>query len=364
MDDRFDLHLFSATMVDGAGLAVIPGTYRALGNDGLHWNKAINDGNNFYFPGQLARSNALANALFDASDHVPVVVDLQLPAVMEAWIPAQPGRVIRLASVSVEVRAWNAVSVVTPLGVDPLQFGATATGAVSGSASGTAPIEPSFASRTFPLNTSVVGVISGMVTVSSPNEAVKNPVLPLPVTGRVLRPSNASFAPSADVDATVANFEVTADSGVALLEVPIHNPGFDINQALLDVDGASLAAGPAGFSIVEATAFGLGSAPGIVRFGFDTTGAAPGIQERGATIFVSDEDIPGASSGTLSVTLRMTIGGKVLPGDLNGDGIVNGADLGALLGYWGLCPAPCPGDFDGNGVVDGADLGILLGNWS
>ncbi|MFO0961809.1 MAG: S8 family serine peptidase [Phycisphaerales bacterium] len=50
-------------------------------------------------------------------------------------------------------------------------------------------------------------------------------------------------------------------------------------------------------------------------------------------------------------------------GDLNGDGIVDGADLGALLGGWGGCGTPCPADLDDNGIVDGADLGILLGNW-
>jgi len=53
------------------------------------------------------------------------------------------------------------------------------------------------------------------------------------------------------------------------------------------------------------------------------------------------------------------------PGDLNGDGLVDGADLGILLGQWGACPpkGPCGGDLDGDGSVGGADLGILLGNW-
>jgi len=49
-------------------------------------------------------------------------------------------------------------------------------------------------------------------------------------------------------------------------------------------------------------------------------------------------------------------------GDLNGDGVVDGADLGILLNAWGPCPG-CPADLDGNGVVDGADLGILLNAW-
>jgi len=50
-------------------------------------------------------------------------------------------------------------------------------------------------------------------------------------------------------------------------------------------------------------------------------------------------------------------------GDLNGDGIVDGADLGILLASWGDC-AGCPEDLDGNGVVDGSDLGVLLSNWT
>lgn len=50
-------------------------------------------------------------------------------------------------------------------------------------------------------------------------------------------------------------------------------------------------------------------------------------------------------------------------GDLNGDNVVDGADLGQLLGTWGSCPG-CPADLNGDGEVGGADLGILLGNWS
>jgi hypothetical protein len=48
--------------------------------------------------------------------------------------------------------------------------------------------------------------------------------------------------------------------------------------------------------------------------------------------------------------------------DLNGDGVVNGSDLGLLLASFGPC-ANCPADLDGNGRVDGADLGILLAAW-
>lgn len=50
--------------------------------------------------------------------------------------------------------------------------------------------------------------------------------------------------------------------------------------------------------------------------------------------------------------------------DLNHDGVVNGADLGLMLGSWGPCPPPCPADFDCDGDVDGGDLGLMLGAWT
>lgn len=55
-----------------------------------------------------------------------------------------------------------------------------------------------------------------------------------------------------------------------------------------------------------------------------------------------------------------------VPGDLNQDAVVDGADLGLLLGSWGDCPADscCVADLNDDAEVDGADLGLLLGNWT
>jgi hypothetical protein len=46
--------------------------------------------------------------------------------------------------------------------------------------------------------------------------------------------------------------------------------------------------------------------------------------------------------------------------DLNADGVVDGADLGAMLSGWG---DPAAADITGDGNVDGADLGALLAVW-
>ena len=53
-------------------------------------------------------------------------------------------------------------------------------------------------------------------------------------------------------------------------------------------------------------------------------------------------------------------------GDIFKDGLVNGADLGALLSYWGpvtSAPASALCDLDHDGIVNGGDLGFLLSNW-
>lgn len=60
------------------------------------------------------------------------------------------------------------------------------------------------------------------------------------------------------------------------------------------------------------------------------------------------------------VTLEVQIG-PPLAGDFNNDGVIDGADLGILLGQWGEAGAA---DLNSDGVVNGADLGMLLGSWS
>lgn len=64
-----------------------------------------------------------------------------------------------------------------------------------------------------------------------------------------------------------------------------------------------------------------------------------------------------------SVTLRTVLeSDEPCVGDLDGNGVVDGADLAAVLGSWGKCTG-CAADLDGNGLVDGADLAAVLGAW-
>ncbi len=50
--------------------------------------------------------------------------------------------------------------------------------------------------------------------------------------------------------------------------------------------------------------------------------------------------------------------------DIDGSGIVDGADLAKVLTSWGSCPpSTCEGDIDGDGMANGTDLAMVLTQW-
>ena len=54
----------------------------------------------------------------------------------------------------------------------------------------------------------------------------------------------------------------------------------------------------------------------------------------------------------------------LLPGDFDGNFVIDGADLAVVLGQWGPCRRRgCIADLDGNRIVNGGDLAMLLANW-
>ncbi len=63
--------------------------------------------------------------------------------------------------------------------------------------------------------------------------------------------------------------------------------------------------------------------------------------------------------------LVIEFGGLAIPGDANGDGLVDVADLGVVGANFGSTQAMLEdGDFTGDGSVDVADLGVVGANWT
>jgi hypothetical protein len=71
MDDRFDMILFSDDMQTGTnGAKYVPGTYRAVGQDGLRLNSSLID------PVNNSEPTNVINALYYMSDHLPVYMEV------------------------------------------------------------------------------------------------------------------------------------------------------------------------------------------------------------------------------------------------------------------------------------------------
>ena len=80
LNDRFDLILYSNGVANSGGMYYVPGSCHPFGNDGGHYGISINTGTN------TAVSQAVADALYYASDHLPVVSEFEFgtnPGIME-----------------------------------------------------------------------------------------------------------------------------------------------------------------------------------------------------------------------------------------------------------------------------------------
>ena len=73
LDDRFDFILASGELMDGTyGMQILPDTYHALGNDGMHFNTSILNA-----PENSSAPAEVVSALYNGSDHLPVLVQIQ-----------------------------------------------------------------------------------------------------------------------------------------------------------------------------------------------------------------------------------------------------------------------------------------------
>ncbi|MBL9141572.1 MAG: hypothetical protein JNK53_06860 [Phycisphaerae bacterium] len=140
-------------------------------------------------------------------------------------------------------------------------------------------------------------------------------------------------------------------NGVLAIEIAGYTPG--TQHDVLNVSGTAALNGALALSLAKGFAPTLGSQFTILNAGARTGQFAFLVPCNGFEVSYT------------ATAVVVTIVGATLPADLNCDGVVNGSDLGILLGNWGPCQsAACTGDLNGDGIVNGADLGELLGSWS
>jgi hypothetical protein len=303
MDDRFDLFLHSYSLHDGVGLDVVDGIlptgYGPYGNDGFHYNASIDAG------GNTAVGATIAAALRQASDHVPVIATLQLPAKLavvsaldfgDVLTGSSPAGVFSVHNLPAPPAATLDYSFVAPAGF-------TAPAGTFHNAAGAAP-DVHF----FGMLTGTVGNKSGTLTINSNDlDTTAKAVL---LSGRVL----AHAAPS--LDSLVATPSDTLDFGTVPqastteLSLRLFNLGYNALQARL-VRTAEFVAGDDRFAFTAPSPFVTVAATYAVRFA--ATGAAPNSDHVAELrIAPADEPLPGALAYD---TLRVVLKAHVAPND-------------------------------------------------
>jgi hypothetical protein len=299
LDDRFDLFLSSYSLQDGQGLDLLPlpGGYITYGNDGFHFNTDIDAG--FI---NLAVPYEVAQALRQASDHIPVAVVLQLPSKVAAASAVGFGSALVGATAEQTLNVANGATAPA----DPLTYtmvapaGFTAPGGPFEAAAGAAPN-----AHTLGMLTATRGVKAGTLVMSTdaPDSLAKNVLL----SGTVLSHAVPSLDSATVVQAGLVDLGEHPAGGFADGLVRVHDQAYDALQARLLVSGAAIADGDGRFSLVgPATPLlvaGVGAAWGVH---FDDAGAtADSLYEATLTFTTADEPLPGATAAPdLVVTLR------------------------------------------------------------
>ena len=245
MDDRFDMLLSSYSAQDGQGLEVL--SHTAYGNDGLHFNLSINSDN---YNGAVG----LTTALYNASDHLPVVSVIRLPAKLSAASQLAFGTVITGATTEFPLAVSNIAPqpigyTFSPSGSSPLTLpGDTLRYSLSPPTDFTAP-PGTFAqaagatatSQTIGMSTVTAGVKSGTLTLATndPDTLSKNVLL----SGTVLRHASPSLDSLAVLLTGTIDFGTQLQDAFADTTVRVFNLGHDGLQAQLVLNAGVISGG-------------------------------------------------------------------------------------------------------------------------
>ncbi|MEM6853322.1 MAG: dockerin type I domain-containing protein [Planctomycetota bacterium] len=372
LDDRFDFQLVTEEVADGGGFAimtpsstgVLESSYRAFGNDGVSFNQAINNTTS----GRSQPANVL-NALHDFSDHLPVVADYQLPALLGIGFDSTADQVFVGTGVALFATVDNVAPVSDDIGADRLNYSVTTSGNVLASSvfGGDLAVSDEANTHAWVLDTSVAGERTGTLAYTSLSQGVDD---------RQITKSVGVFDHAAgSFSGTGVQTDLTIDFGTVDL-------GFSQGRteevfSLFNLEAtagftSALSVGSWDAVSGDTQALGLLSLfpvegdlmAGDSRLQFatlDTTSS--GVFSATYELEVGDAlQADGALSETLTLTLLAEVVSSVLLGDYNGNGEVDAADYTVWQDNFGST-INLAADGNGNGEVDAADYTVWQDNF-
>ncbi len=301
MDDRFDFVLASYALDDGDGLSYVSGSYSAFGNDGLRLNNAINDP-----PNQIV-SPEVADALEAASDHLPVFLDLQVPARVDAATS------LAFATVIVGAPAPSntlTVTNVAPSPCDDLDYSLTAPAGFTAPGSSYSVGSGQHLDHAITMETATSGLKSGNLEVDSND--LDDPTWYVYLTGTVLDHAEPSLSLSSVETYILLDFGSAAPGEHSDELLRVYNYDYGVTQALLEVYEGEIVGGDGRFSIVGGfSPETVGTVGAEFDIAFDS-GTAEWDSLYTATLTFSTRDESGIPGGTdlssLVVTLQAYVG--------------------------------------------------------
>lgn len=328
MDDRFDFIFISTAMSGTTGLSYIASSYRSVGNDG---NRCCNGSVNSPLPNGDV-SDAVANALWGAADHLPVLLQLRAGARGTISTPT-----LAFGTVLVGYGATRSLTVnnaaPTPGETLTYQYASAPPGTFSGPVGTQASAAGVGNNDTISMNTSTAGVKNLSPALTITTNSSETPSFSVAATGTVLDHGVPSSDPGSQQLAGVVDFGLHGPGGFSNQEATIYNVGFNALQAPVEIYDAIFSGPDASrFSLVDVPSFFADASPAFIGIHFDDTGVTPGSTYSATVEFVTADDtsLPGAATLD-SVTFALTAGVPFVKGDFNFNAVVDCSDLSPFV---------------------------------
>ncbi len=358
LDDRFDFQLVTNNLIDEEGLSLIPGSYHAFGNNGTHrLNQPINSSSN------TAASQIVLDALAQASDHLPVVADYQLPAIMQVELGEIPNRVILGTRLQLDVRVSNVAPVAQPIGADELDFDLRldTIGLPANIQSGNVAAASTAESMQFELPTNLATVFGFGIGATAQSQGAMNGDFFEPGSYTVVSPSVGSLAQD---DTRTSR---TIDLGIVPISQSPETQSFSIynlasaGSAAMDLNAIAWSNDSIEFTSDLETFSDL--LPGSEQdFVVEIDTSVPGPLDNTLTLTIADEAaIFGATESQLSIDFAVR---AAIHGDANLDDEVGFDDFLILSANFGLQDTNwTSGDFNADNTSSFADFLLLSENF-
>lgn len=363
MDDRFDQLLISAALKDSGGFDYVPNTYIAYGNDGQHFNTDI-DGGGF----NNAVGLTIATNLRQASDHLPVRADFQVPATISTTA-MDFGVAFVSAAAQKTLTVTNTGDLALFGNVSPLNYTLPAAPSGFSGPAGSFVANPGAAgnNHVYTMDTAAAGPRSGTLVVTSNADT---PTVDVGFTGSVLTHARPSTTNGSETTSATLDFGSRPAGSFANRLAQAHNYDYTSTQGLLEVYAAQVT-GPdaARFSIEGGfSPATVGDTPASYTIAFDDGGTQIDTTYT-ATLTLQNRDPAGITgSGNLSdLTFMLTahVTECYAPRyDYNGDGYVDSTDFGFFDACFSGPSVPFAtgcgcSDGDNDGDVDMSDFGLF-----